>query len=246
MDPLEQVADGDVRKQFELTVLLYRSGEWKYEFKTSSPTTTAEQKGKTRHFRTCCRPGSDGSSVDKLCFNLKFNPWDTAIAHRPEWHSMSNTVFTQYDPYESWCSEQKDAWPDDVKTFYRPPKRCLNAVRLYFQAQRDTDLLAESARARICINVSRFSPDPYKDKRATLNKKQKTETSNGEPFVTKTNQASWNLLTHTISHGQTIMYILISAIEASKKAVGCSFQMFDAGKNGLQLIDGSVMKLKNE
>ena len=133
--------------------------------------------------------------------------------------------------------------------FHRRPRRFLIVVHPYSLAQRDTDLLAESAHlscARICINVSCFSPDLHKDKRATLNKKQKTETSNGEPFVTKTNQASWNLLTNTISHGQTIMYIMISAIEASKKAVGCSFQMFDAGKNGLQLIDGFLTKLKNE
>ena len=56
--PLELVADGHFRKQLELTVPLYRSGEWKYEFKTSSLTMTilnlffaeAEQKGKTLKF----------------------------------------------------------------------------------------------------------------------------------------------------------------------------------------------------
>ena len=58
-EPLEQVAGGHFRKQFELTVPLCRSGEWKYEFKTSKLSTTmlnllfseAEQKGKTRNFR---------------------------------------------------------------------------------------------------------------------------------------------------------------------------------------------------
>ena len=90
--PLEQVADGDFRKQLELTVPLYRSGEWMYEFKTSSPTSTilnsffaeTEQKGKTRHFRAYIGPGSDGSSADKLSLDLKFNPWDTAISFQLE------------------------------------------------------------------------------------------------------------------------------------------------------------------
>ena len=31
-EQLEQVAGGGFRKQLELTVLLYRPGEWKYEF----------------------------------------------------------------------------------------------------------------------------------------------------------------------------------------------------------------------
>ena len=88
---------------------LYELGEWKYEFKMSSFTTTilnmlfteAEHKGKTRHLRTYIGPGSDGSSADKLSLDLKFNPWDTAITFRPEWRSMSKTVFMQYDPFVS-------------------------------------------------------------------------------------------------------------------------------------------------
>ena len=120
--------------------------------------------------------------------------------------------------------------------------------------------MAESAHlswAKICIDVSCVSPDPYKEslfwmiqackkKRATLDNKQKNETSNGETFVTETNQASWNFLTNTISHGQTILYLMISAIEAGKKAVGCSLNIFDPGKNGLQLTDDFAMTLKNE
>ena len=113
---LEQVADGDFRKQLELSVPLYKSGEWKCKFKMSSFTTTilnllfaeAEQKGKTRNFRTYMRPGSDVSRADKLSLDLKFNPWDTAITFRPEWRSMTKTVFTQYDPFETWYTCQGD------------------------------------------------------------------------------------------------------------------------------------------
>ena len=90
-------------------------------------------------------PGSDGSSADKLSLDLKFNPWDIAISFRLEWDPMSKTVFTQYDLSESWCTEQQDAWLDDVKTFYHRPTRCLIVVHSYFLAQRDTDLLVESA-----------------------------------------------------------------------------------------------------
>ena len=122
-------------------------------------------------------------------------------------------------------------------------------VHPYFLAQRDTDLLAEYAHlscANICIDGSRFSPDLYKDKRVTLNRRQKNEIPKGEAFVTGTNQASWNLLTSTISHGRTIMYMVVSAIEASKMAVGYFFKIFDPGKNGVQLTDDFSMKLKNE
>ena len=162
---------------------------------------------------------------------------------------MSKTIFTQYDPSESWCTEQSDVWLDDVKTFYHRPIRCVIVVHPYFLAQRDTDLLAESGHlscAAMCIDGSLFSPDLYQDKHATLNRRQKNEISNGEAFVTETNQASWNLLTSTISHGRTIMYMVVPAIEASKMGVGYSFKIFDPGKNGVQLTDNFSMKLKNE
>ena len=71
---------------------------------------------------------------------------------------MRKTVFTQYDS-ESWCTEQSDVWLDDVKTFYHPPRRCVIVLHPPFLAQRDTDLLVESARfscAKICIDVSRL------------------------------------------------------------------------------------------
>ena len=80
-----------------LVVPQYKLGEWKYQFKVTSVTRTimkllyteAEDKGKTRHFRMCIGPGSDGSSADKLSLDLKFNSWDTAITFGPEWRSMS-------------------------------------------------------------------------------------------------------------------------------------------------------------
>ena len=145
--------------------------------------TEAEQKGKTRDFRVYLGPGSAGSSTDKLSLDLWFNPWDTAITHRFEWHSMSKTIFTQYDPSGSWCTEQSDVWLDDVKTFCHRPTRCVATVHPYFLAQRDTDLLADYAHfpcAKMCMDVSSFSPDLYKDKHATSNRRQKNEISKSE------------------------------------------------------------------
>ena len=80
-ESLEQVDEDDPRKQLELSVPPYEPGEWKYEFKTSSFTTTtlnlpfteAEQKGKTRHVRMYTGPGSDCSSADKLSLDLKLH-----------------------------------------------------------------------------------------------------------------------------------------------------------------------------
>ena len=105
---------------------------------------------------------------------------------------MSKTVFTQYDPSESWHTEQSDAWLDDVKTFYHRPMRYVIVVHPHFLAQDDTALLAESAYlscANICIDYSGFSPDMYKDKRVKLNKKQKKEISNSAAFIAEPNQS---------------------------------------------------------
>ena len=159
------------RKQLELSVPLYEPQEWKYEFKMSSLTTTilnllyaeAERKGETRNFLMYIGLGSDGSSVDKLSLDLKFNPWDTAITFRPEWRLMSKTVFTQYDPFESGYTEQSDVWLDDVKTFYHRPMRCVIVVHPYFLAQENSALLAETiylSYAKICIDDSRFLSRP--------------------------------------------------------------------------------------
>ena len=130
-ESLEQVAEGDLRKQFELSVPQYNHGEWKYEFKMSTFTTTilnllyaeAEKMGNMRHFRMYIGPGSDGPGADKLSIDLKFNPWDTATTFRPECRSLSKTVFTQYDPLEPWYTCQSNEWLDDVIRFYPRPMR---------------------------------------------------------------------------------------------------------------------------
>ena len=111
--------------------------------------------------------------------------------------------------------------------------RCVIAVHPYPFTQRDTDQLAEYAYlscAKIRIDDPLFSPDLQNDKRVTLNKKQKSELSNSAAFIAETNQVMSNLLTNTISQGRTIVCTMISAIEASKKAVGYSFKIFDPGK----------------
>ena len=184
--------------------------------------TGAEQKGRTRNFRVCNGPGSDGSRTDKLSLNLSFNPWDTAITHRSEWHSMSKTVLAQYDLSRSWRTEQSDVWLDDVKMFYHRPIRCVATVHPYFRALWDTDLLAEHAHltcAKMCIDVSSFSPVLHGDKRATLNRRQKNELSNSETFA-ETKQVSRQLLTNIILYGRTGMYMMNSAVGMDKKTVG--------------------------
>ena len=157
VESLEQVVEGDLRKQLELSVPQYKLGEWKYEFKMSSFTTTklnllfteAEQKVKTQHFRMYIGPGSDGSSADKLSLDLKFNPWDTANTFRPEWRSMSKTVFAPYDPFETWYTCQSDVSLDDVKTFFPRPMRCVIVVHPYLPAQEENFV------DRICLLLVR-------------------------------------------------------------------------------------------
>ena len=56
----------------------------------------------------------------------------------------------------------------------------------------------------------------------------------------------WSLVTNTTPHGRTIMYMVTSATEESTSAVGHFSKIFDPGKNGLQLTDDSVTRLKNE
>ena len=142
-------------------------------------------------------PGSDGSSADKLSLDLEFTPWDTAITFRPEWRLMSKTVFTRYDPFETWYTCQSDAWLDDVKPFYLRPMRCVIVVPPYPLAQEDTILLTDPAFfsfAKICIDDSRLCPELHKD---TRDVEQESEER-------------------------------------------------DPGKNGLQLTDDSVTRLRNE
>ena len=190
-----------------------------------------------------------GSSADKLSLDLKFNPWDRAITFRPEWRSTSKTVFAQYDPFETWYTCQSDVWLDDVKTFYPRPLHCVIVVHPYPLGQEDTTLLTEFAHlsnAKTCVHNSRVSPDLHKDKRVTLNKRQKKEISNSAAFITETNQVMWSLQTNTIPLGRAIMYMVTPATEASMMAVGHFAKIFDPGKNGLQLTDDSVTRLKNE
>ena len=127
----KQAIDDDPGKQLELSVLQYELGECKYEFKMLPFTTTilnllhaeAEKKDKIRHFRMY-RPGSDGSSADMLSIDLKIQPLGHTITFRPEWRSLSKTVFTQYDPFEPWYTCHSNVWLDDFKRFYRCPMRC--------------------------------------------------------------------------------------------------------------------------
>ena len=75
---------------------------------------------------------------------------------------------------------------------------------------------------------------------------EKDDTSSSAAFITETNQVLWSLLTNTVPHGQTIMYMVTPANEASMMAAGYFSKIFDLVKNGLQLTDDSVMMLKNE
>ena len=127
--------------------------------------------------------------------------------------------------------------------------RCVIVVHPYPLAQEDTTLLTESAYlscAKTWVDDSRFSTDLHKDKRVTLNKRQKNEISNSAAFITETNQVMWSQLTNTIPHGRTIMYMVTPATEASMMAVGHFAKIFDPGKNGPQLTDDSLTRLKKE
>ena len=103
-----------------------------------------------------------------------------------------------------------------------------------------------SSRAQKYVSTIHVLPDLHKDRRVTLNKKQKNELSDSTAYITETHQTMWSLLTNTIPHGRTIMFMVTPAIEASMMAVGHFSKIFDPGKNGLQLIDDSVTRLKNE
>ena len=246
-EPLEYGASGYYHKQLVLSMSTYSNGGWKYEFKTSSETTTilnqifneAGQNGKNHNFRTYIRPGSDVSSTDKLSLDLQFNPRNTAISSRPgEEHYVCKTVFTQYDLQEDWCTEQKDVWLNWVQTFSYRPIRCLIIVHQYFSTQRRNELSAKSVhllRAKLHVNVPCSPSDLYKDERATLNEKQENGTSNSETYAIETNQALRNLLTNAISQSQQIMYTMISAVKTSKKVVGYSFKIFDPGKEWIAI-----------
>ena len=79
----------------------------------------------------------------------------------------------------------------------------------------------------------------------TVNKRQRNEISNSAAFITETDQIMWSLLTNAIPYGRTIMYMVTPATEARMMAVGDFANTLDLGKNGLQLTDDSVTRLKN-
>ena len=110
----------------------------------------AERNGKTRNFRMCIGPGSDGSSADKLSLDLKFNLWDTAVTFRPEWRSMYKTVSTQYDPHESWYREQSDVWLDDVKNVLSSTNALCDRCSSVFSCTGGHSFVG-----RICLSVVR-------------------------------------------------------------------------------------------
>ena len=83
----EQATEHDPRKQPELSVPQFYPGEWKYEFKMSTFTTTTlnflcaekEKMDKIRNYRMYTGPGS----ADKLSIDLKLNPWIQQLPSGP-------------------------------------------------------------------------------------------------------------------------------------------------------------------
>ena len=91
----------------------------------------------------------------------------------------------------------------------------------------DPDLLKQYAFlscAKICVDDSRFSPDLHKDRRVTLNKKQKNEISDSTAYITEIHQTMCSLLTNTIPYSRTIMYMVTPATEASNDGSWTFFQ----------------------
>ena len=125
--------------------------------------------------------------------------------------------------------------------------RCVIVVHSYTLEPEDS-VLVEAIRCllvrKTCVDGSRFSPDLHKERRVTLNMRQKNEISNSAAFIAETNQGMWSLLSNTIPHGRTIMYMVTTATEASMMAVGHFAKKFDPGKNALHLTDDSVTRLK--
>ena len=124
------------------------------------------------------------------------------------------------------------------------PMRCVIVVHPDPLAQEENQLTSRLKKR--CTDDSRFSPDLHKNKRVTLNKRQKNEISNSAAFITATNQVMWSPLTNTIPHGRTTMYMVTPATVASMMAVGHFANVFDPGMNGQQLTDDYVTRLRNE
>ena len=134
---------------------------------------------------------------------------------------MKNTVFTQYNLSESWCTEQSNARSDDIKTVLHRPLRCVIAIPSV-----SSHLARHVSVGEVCLSLIRkkYALETHVNyERVTLNTTHKSEMSNSAAFIAETNHVMWNLFMSTISHGRTIVYMMVSAIEASKKAVGYSF-----------------------
>ena len=198
-------------------------------------------------------------------FSQHWKSWQDGWWHDEEWTKTPAVGSWWDDAKSSWNSWQdsmgcsfhlsfskvgcfkSDVWLDDVKKFYLRPMRCVIVVHPYPMA--NTTLLTESAFlscAKTCVDGSRFSPDLHNNKRVTLNKRQKNEISNSVPFITETDQIMWNLLTNTMPHGRTIMYMVTPVTQTSMMAVGHFAQIFDPGKNKQQLTEDFVTKFQNE
>ena len=87
----------------------------------------------------------------------------------------------------------------------------------------------------ICFS-QRCGPDCRPPSRSCTAERQKHERSNSAVFITETHQTMWSLLTNTIPHGRTVMYMVTPATEESKMTVGHFSKIFDRGRNG-QLTD---------
>ena len=98
---------------------------------------------------------------------------------------------------ESWRTEQSNARRDDIKTF---DEVCFSCVK-------------------ICNEDPRFQKVLHNCEGVTLNTTQKSELSNNATFIAETNHVMWNLFMSTISHGRTTVFMVVSAIETSKKAI---------------------------
>ena len=129
-------------------------------------------------------------------------------------------------------------WLNDVKKNILPSTNALcDRCSSVFSCTAEHRFVGGICLSHVRVNMhSRvtFFPRLYKDKRVTLNKKQKNEISNSAAFITGTNQVLWSVFTNTIPHGRAIMYMVTPATEASMMAVGHFAKILD-----LERKDGS-------
>ena len=147
---------------------------------------------------------------------------------------MSKTVFTQWDPFWNLVhlSEGRVAWrcQNVLSSTEYAAWSLFNRIRLLRGTRLCWSNTLSSRAQKKCVENSRFSPDLHKDRRVTLNKEQKNEISDSTAYITEIHQTMWSLLTTTISHGRTIMYMVTPATEVNMMAVGHSSKMYDTRK----------------